>query len=91
VLLFYFHVFPITTNRTPLHQFSKKSGIQYVAKRFYRLGDQEDENINSRKAQTISINDQKLYMQSELSRLIIGQWFLSAFYRLALGDSASIT
>ena len=83
---FIFHAFPITIISS--HQFSTKSGVQYVAKRFYRLGDQEDENtgINfwkDSKEQIISINNQKLYMQSELSRLVIGQWFLSAFYQLA--------
>ena len=88
---FYFilHAFPITII---FHQFSTNSGVQYVAKRFYRLGDQEleDENINFQKEQIISINDQKLYMQSELSRLIIRKWFLSAFYRHARSEGVHV-
>jgi hypothetical protein len=87
---FIFRAFPIII--VSFYQFSTKSGVQYVAKRFYRLGDQEDENINFLKnsEQTVSINDQKLYMQSELSRLVIGQWFLSAFYRLAKSEGVHV-
>lgn len=70
-------------------EFTTKSGVQYVAKRFYRLGDREDENY-IQKDQTISLNDQKLYLQSELSRLVIGQWFLSAFYRLAKSEGVHV-
>jgi hypothetical protein len=29
-------------------------------------------------------------MQSELSRLVIGQWFLSAFYRLAKSEGVHV-
>lgn len=29
-------------------------------------------------------------MQSELSRLVIGQWFLSAFYRLAKSEDVHV-
>jgi hypothetical protein len=50
----------------------------FVVKQFFRLKDNEDEPDDP-----ISIADNNMQIEAELGRLVVGQWFLSAFFKHA--------
>jgi hypothetical protein len=51
------------------------SNGRFIAKRFFRLGDETDTEQN------VSIEDNNVQIQAELGRLALGQWFLAAFFK----------
>ena len=62
-----------------------------MAKRFYRISeeDPEIENMDPTQTPLVNIRDHKLHIQSEMARIVLGKWFLSAFYRFT--KSAEVT
>ncbi|KAJ7845590.1 kinase-like domain-containing protein [Mycena olivaceomarginata] len=65
----------IVTNLIQLHLLDSD---QYVAKRFYQL---ETDAVDS----AISLDDNRIEVESEVIRLAQGKWFLDAFYRFCKG------
>jgi hypothetical protein len=65
----------IVTNLIQLHLLDSD---QYVAKRFYQL---ETDAVDS----AISLDDNRVEVESEVIRLAQGKWFLDAFYRFCKG------
>ncbi|KAJ7092527.1 kinase-like domain-containing protein [Mycena crocata] len=50
------------------------NGEQYVAKCFFKLTDSESES-------TVSVEENRVEVEGEISRIAMGKWFLDAFYR----------
>jgi len=53
---------------------------RFITKRFFRLGG-ESESDESHSDNTLDIHEHNIQIQAELSRLVIGQWFLAAFFK----------
>jgi hypothetical protein len=54
---------------------------RFVAKRFFRLRDETNHEPGGSRQNEVSIKDNNIQIQAELSRLALGQWFLAAFFR----------
>jgi hypothetical protein len=57
---------------------------QFVAKRFYKLQQSDDDD-------SVSVDDNKVEIEGELIRLALGKWFLDAFYRFCRTHTNSVT
>ncbi|KAJ6543777.1 kinase-like domain-containing protein [Mycena vulgaris] len=63
------------------HDLIMSDGDQFVAKRFFRLRDDDTESVE--------VEDNKIQIQAELFRLAWGQWFLDGFYDYCRDREAS--
>lgn len=66
-------------------QFQLSSDEQsYIAKRFYKLNEYDDDD-------SVPVDKNKVEIQGELIRLVLGKWFLDCFYRFCKTHKDSVS